>query len=313
LAGRRRAPAANAALRERIQTAMVLMRKFDTTEIRAAAEYFDRWGYVVFRNVIPQALSGSFWSRVEDAIAHNDNLTYTMYGNIYTGTDTPLDGKKLPRIIDIESHVSEARQLMLAPVVSRFLKHWYKGAAPTCLQTLTYKFSSEQGAHSDKKLVAPPHAHDYDRETLVASWFALEPSSVRNGALIIYPGSHRVPKPDLSWELEHDYAAYARALDTLCRENGCEPVTFEADQGDMLFWHGDLVHAGGAIAAPDAEPPTRKSLVCHYAALPKSTASRDPNFERVRYGGGSYFHKRAFLPPARETWLGRLLGGSRAG
>jgi ectoine hydroxylase-related dioxygenase (phytanoyl-CoA dioxygenase family) len=77
---------------------------------------------------------------------------------------------------------------MLAPVITRFLTRWYKGRRPTCLQTLTYKFSSEQGAHSDKKLVDPPQAYDYDRETLVASWFALEPSSLKNGALIIYPG-----------------------------------------------------------------------------------------------------------------------------
>lgn len=288
------------------------MIKYKTTEIGAAVEYFDRFGYVVFKDSISQDIIDGFWSDVERAIQSNDHLTYTMYGQIYTGTNVPLDGKKLPRIIDIESHVAQSRRLMLAPVVRRFLRRWYKGVAPTCLQTLTYKYSSEQGAHSDKLLVAPPQAHDYDRETLVASWFALEASSHRNGALVIYPGSHRVPKPDLAWELENDYAAYARALDTLCRENGCEPEVFEADPGDLLFWHGDLVHAGGPITAQEPEPPTRKSLVCHYAALPGATPSRDPAQLRVRYGRGYYFHKRAFLPTDWISRLRRRLGGLRA-
>jgi ectoine hydroxylase-related dioxygenase (phytanoyl-CoA dioxygenase family) len=226
-----------------------------------------------------------------------------MYGQIYTGTSVPLDGKKLPRIIDIESHVADAGRLMLAPVICKFLQRWYKGVAPTCLQTLTYKYSSEQGAHSDKLLVSPPQAYDYDRESLVASWFALEPSSRRNGALIIYPGSHRVPKPDLSWELENDYGAYARALDVLCRGHGCEPEVFEANAGDLLFWHGDLVHAGGPITSPEPEPPTRKSLVCHYAALAPDKESLDPAQLRVRYRGGSYFHKTAFLPKLKRSWF----------
>jgi ectoine hydroxylase-related dioxygenase (phytanoyl-CoA dioxygenase family) len=285
------------------------MIKFKTNEIHEASKYFDRFGYVIFKDAVSPDLIENFWSKVEKAISDNDNLTYTMYGQIYTGPDTPLDGKKLPRIVDIESHVEDAPRLMLAPVVCKFLQHWYKGVAPTCLQTLTYKYSSEQGAHSDKLLVSPPHADNYDRETLVASWFALEPSSLSNGALIVYPGSHRVPKPDLSWELEHDYAAYARALDTLCRENGCDPEVFEADRGDLLFWHGDLIHAGGPITAPQTQPPTRKSLVCHYAALGKSAQSLDPAHLRVRHGRGYYFHKQAFLPAARKSPFGRLLSG----
>jgi len=290
------------------------MQKFDVTEIEAAAEYFDRWGYVVFRDAVSPELANGFWEKVDDAITHNDGLTYTLYGQIHTGPGVPLDGKKLPRIVDIESHVPESRALMLSPLVSTFLHRWYKGVAPTCLQTLTYKFSSEQGAHSDKKLVAPLHAKDYDRETLVASWFALEPSSVRNGALIVYPGSHRIPKPSLMWEIKNDYGAYVGALDTLCREHGCEPQVFEADLGDVLFWHGDLVHAGGAITAQGAEPPTRKSLVCHYAALRQWTRSRDPEHLRVRYGGGSYFQKRAALPePLPQTWYDRFQSGPRVG
>ena len=287
------------------------MQKFRIGELPAAQAYFDKWGYVVFSGAFGSELAGKFWDRVAQAIASNESLTYSVHGKIYAGPDVPLEGKKLPRIIDIESHVAEARELMLAPAVTRFLRRWYGGRDPTCLQTLTYKYSSEQGAHSDKKLVSPPQADSYDRETLTAAWFALQASNLENGALIVYPGSHLIPKPDLTWEIENDYGAYVRALDTLCRDHGCEPVTFEAELGDILFWHGDLVHAGGSIQSPAADIPTRKSLVCHYAALPPKARSEDAAHLRVRYRDGSYFHKRAFLPQLRRSWFDRFAAGPR--
>ena len=289
------------------------MRKFAATDIEPAAAYFDRWGYAVFENAFDPEDDRRFWDAVEAAIQHNQQLTYSMYGQLYSGASVPLDGKKLPRIVDIESHAPETAPLMLAPLVTTFLKRLYKGLAPTCLQTLTYKYSSEQGAHADKLLVSPPQAPDYDRETLAAAWFALEASNAENGALIIYPGSHRVPKPDDSWNLQHNYRAYAEGLDALCRGAGCPPEMFQAAPGDILFWHADLVHAGGPITSDAPQPPTRKSLVCHYAALPIWRRSRDPQLLRVRYGDGTYFHKRAYLRPLRRSPINRFLGGPRIG
>lgn len=288
------------------------MIKFDVTETQAASAYFDRWGYVVFKDAIDPQLRAAFWDQVEAAIAGNADLTYSLYGKLYQGPEVPLEGRRLPRIVDIESHVSAARKLILSPVIGAFLRQQYKGAAPTCLQSLTYKYSSEQGAHSDKWLVAPPHAPAYDRETLIAAWFALESSDERNGALVIYPGSHRIPKPDLQKELASDYGAYMQALDTLGRENGCAPEAFHAAAGDILFWHGDLIHAGGQITAESAELPTRKSLVTHYASIPPRMPTGDDSYVRVRHAAGSYFHKRRFLPPLRRSLFDRFIGGPLA-
>jgi len=287
------------------------MRTFSPGEIAAAKAHFDTYGYVVFRRMFEPDRGRAFWRTVEASIAGNADLTYSVWGKFFSGPDVPLEGKRLPRITDIESHVAETRALMLGTGVTTFLRDWYDGRAPTCLQTLTYKFSSEQGAHSDKLLVRPPWAPDYDCETLVAAWFALEPSRAENGALIVYPGSHRLEKPDLSSELATDYGAYSRALDELCRDAGLQPQTFEAEPGDVLFWHGDLVHAGGAITSDAAELPTRKSLVCHYAVLPTRRRSRDPGVLRVRYGRGYYFHKRPFLPPLKRSLWNRFRGGPR--
>lgn len=267
-----------------------VIQRFQPQQTDAALAYFNEHGYCVFSNAFDLALGNAFWADVEHQIAHNEQLSYSLYGKIYQGTNTPPDGKKLPRIIDIESHSKLARDLILTTPIAKFLNALY-GCPGTCLQTLTYKFSSEQRAHSDKVLVSPPYIGPYDRETLAASWLALEASSEANGALIIYPGSHKLPKRGLFDGFEESYAAYTNWLDTWLQENGFKAVTFRAEPGDILFWHGDFIHAGGAIQSPSDTPPTRKSLVCHYASIPAEQASLDAGWTRVSISGGTYYQR----------------------
>lgn len=265
-----------------------IIRRFHPEQIDEALAYFNEHGYCVFSKAFDLALGDAFWADVEHQIAHNEQLSYSLYGKIYQGPNTPPDGKKLPRIIDIESHSELARQLILISPIAKFLHALY-GYPATCMQTLTYKFSSEQRAHSDKVLVSPPYVGPYDRDTLAASWLALEASSEANGALIIYPGSHKLSKRSLFDGFEDSYEAYTNWLETWLQENGFKGVTFRAEPGDILFWHGDFIHAGGAIQSPSDTPPTRHSLVCHYARIPLEQPSLDSGWTRVKLPGGSYY------------------------
>ena len=265
------------------------LTRFSRSDLAAAANYFRDWGYAIIAEAFPVAQGDAFWNDLEAELGRNTPLTFSVYGQLYTYPEVPLEGRRTPRIIDVESHVASAPDLMLAPAIVEFLTHYYS-APPTCLQTLTYKYSSEQGAHSDKTLVSPPWAHDYDRETLTASWLAMENSDERNGALIVYPGSHKLKKRGLG-DFNGDYGPYTAYVDTLCRESGCAPKIYRARAGEILFWHSDLVHAGGPITAPGDELPTRRSLVCHYAHLPSRYQSRDPNWRKIERNGASYFAK----------------------
>lgn len=269
-------------------THIVVKHKPD--QIEAALTYFREYGYVVFRNAFDSEVGERFWSDVERAI-DSAPLTFSVYGKLYVAPDVPLEGKHLPRIIDIENHVQATRELMLGPTVRNFLGKYYS-ALPTCIQTLTYKFSSEQGAHSDLTLVAPPTAPDYDRNSLAAAWFAIERSTPANGALVIYPGSHRFTKRGI--DQFKSYGDYMGYCDNVCRENGILPIAFEADPQDILFWHGDFVHAGGPILE-QSYMPTRKSLVCHYANIPQTLASADTEFTRVYWGDASFFQRTRLL------------------
>lgn len=271
------------------------IQKFATWAVAEALPYFHQHGYVVFEDAFSAAEGDAFWADTEQQIAHNSKLTYSLYGQLYEGLDVPLEGRKLPRIIDLESHSAHARDLALAPTIVQFLRALY-GGPPTCLQTLTYKYSSEQAAHSDLTLVAPPYAHDYDRGSLAASWLALEPSGDSNGALVIYPGSHKLAKRGFYDGFDNDYGRYVRYLEDLMASHGLQAQSFHARRGDVLFWHGDFVHAGGAIRAAADPVPTRKSLVCHYTAMPADVPSRDPVWVKRMHRGGAYFQKVAQLP-----------------
>jgi ectoine hydroxylase-related dioxygenase (phytanoyl-CoA dioxygenase family) len=268
------------------------VKRFSINQIPEAVAHYNNHGYVVFADAFDLSDGVRFWNDVEHQIDVNERLTYSWYGQFYSGRNAPLEGKKLPRIIDIESHSDLALGLLMTPLISSFLSAVYLGVQPTCLQTLTYKFSSEQPAHSDKTLVAPPCAFDYDRDSLTAAWIALEASNERNGALVIYPGSHLGNKRGFYDGFDNNYGNYSAWLQDWCATNGLLAVTFHAEPGDILFWHGDFVHAGGPILeSGEGMPPTRKSLVCHYGRLEDGVPSRDARWTRQALPGGSYFRK----------------------
>ena len=258
--------------------------------MRSKVSYFEEHGYVIFENAVALSVIDAFWADVERQLRDNPALTFSVSGKIFTNAERPsvpeAKGSTVLRIIDIERHSALAPQLMLHPVCSSFLKELYGGVPPTCLQTLTYEHSSEQEAHSDKFLVSPPTVGPlYDRETLAASWIACEDASEENGALIIYPGSHKLPKKRLGDEIP-EYGAYVAHLKALCAAAGIKPKAFTAKKGDILFWHGDFVHAGGPILN---RARTRKSLVSHYARVPVDHVFEGNTRERKHVDGGSYF------------------------
>jgi ectoine hydroxylase-related dioxygenase (phytanoyl-CoA dioxygenase family) len=259
----------------------------DPGDIGAAIEYFQANGYVIFRNVVPPPIATAFWADVEANVAHNPLVQFSLYGRIYLQRDLPDDLRTaVPRIIDIQGHVPLAVHLMFVDPIPEFLRALH-GAPPTWLQTLTCKFSSEQGAHSDYYLVSPPCVGDYNRGTLTAAWMPFEASSDRNGALVVYPGSHRLQKKRLDTDFDNEYGRYVDYLRDLCERSGSQPTTDDAEPGDLLFWHGDLVHAGGPIRQQSPRP-TRRSLVCHHATVPDSRPSMSPDWVRLRTLRGSY-------------------------
>ena len=226
-----------------------------------SAAFWDR-GYAVLPGAIDQKEIREFWEEFELLRDRDPILAFSESGKIYWGKDLDAGQRLRMRTVNLQNRSPRARSLATHPAIFTAFQKIF-GYEPTCIQTLAYSQSSRQGAHSDFFLVSPPWVGNYDRKTLCASWIACEDASEKNGALIIYPGSHTIKKPTLEG-CGGDYGTYVRGLDEACRKNNIEPKYFIAKSGDVLLWHGDFVHAG---SDPIDNLQTRASLVCHYARL----------------------------------------------
>jgi len=104
---------------------------------------------------------------------------------------------------------------------------------------------------------------------IVGAWVACEDIVEGAGPLVYYPGSHRGPLfaefddyPNTNLRTAPDAASAARyTAGVVAESNDFEEHKFLARKGDVLFWHGMLIHGGAAITEPGL---TRKSLILHF-------------------------------------------------
>ncbi len=134
---------------------------------------------------------------------------------------------------------------------------------PIPFQTLTFRFGSQQRAHTDFI-----HFNSFPARFMCGIWVALEDVSHENGPLFYYPGSHRLSQLDIfdigissdeSWRPR--YEAYEDFEHDLMEELGFKAVEFYAQKGDALIWSSNVVHGGMPVLR---EGSTRWSQVTHF-------------------------------------------------
>lgn len=282
--------------------------------VQQKTEFFKKNGHVIFERAIEHNLIDRFTQDFDNLLQQNRPLKVNLAGNITSFQDIRSDSErekyiKYGRFINIENFSILGKELILHPTISNFLTDVYRGNKPTSLQSLTYKHSSQQGEHSDRYLVSPDWAGNYQRDTLTASWIALEDANEINGALIIYPGSHLIlNKKRLAEDFNNNYGDYVKYCQDICQQHGIKPEYFYAKKGDVLFWHGDFIHAGGVVKDWSK---TRFSIVCHYADIddehfPLSLKNFRCYRQRVAYKDLGYFYqdlpKRYFKRDIIAVW-----------
>ena len=257
--------------------------------IKEKINFFQKNGYVIFHQVVPHNLIDRFEKDFNELLVANKPLKISFADrivplNTIESSEEKEKYLKYGRFIDLDRFSLLSKQLIFYPIISQFLTDLYQGSKPTNLQTLTYKYSSQQGEHSDKYLVKPEWAGDYNKDSLTASWIALEDASEDNGSLIIYPGSHLIPhKKRLIEDFNDNYREYVEYCRKICQKYQIEPEYFYAKKGDILLWHGDFIHAGGEIKDWTK---TRFSIVCHYANIENINSP----INRVIYQNLGYFY-----------------------
>ena len=171
------------------------------------------------------------------------------------------------RIQLLFEHSAATRRLWAHPQILKVLSAIFDDQAVPC-QTLNFMHGSQQAVHQDVVHLTP-----FPQGFMCGVWVALEDIHADSGPLIVYPGSHRLPRlythtaqlekvrEDSMWNAFS--ADYAPQMKELIEQSGLEPVYYTPRAGSVLIWHENLAHGGSARKNDDL---TRKSIVSHYFA-----------------------------------------------
>ena len=231
---------------------------------------FERDGFVV----LPQFFPAEFCDRILDEVAlytgpERANLDTRITVDITHGPhggrlvcvrDAPAEAFagsfKINNLFTESATVAEAT---FAPRLTQVLGHLL-GDAPVAINSLNFKYGSQQPDHIDTWYMPPPKAG-----SLIVASISLEDVRLDAGPLFYYPGSHRIPPYVFSHggihALEAEMPDCRRYLEKEIAERGLKKETFLGRKGDVFLWHCQLLHGGSPIL--DREK-TRASLVVHY-------------------------------------------------
>jgi ectoine hydroxylase-related dioxygenase (phytanoyl-CoA dioxygenase family) len=148
--------------------------------------------------------------------------------------------------------------------------------------------STERNWHQDSYL-NPALVGDY----YAAVWIALQDVHPDSGPFQYFSGSHRWPQVTnekileaLEPEERDEYwPKYSERLLTpmfeqYIADQAVEPVSHLPKRGDVLIWHGRLLHRGSAPKIPQME---RRALIMHYSGIQHRQDM--PAAEQSAYGG----------------------------
>jgi phytanoyl-CoA hydroxylase len=210
---------------------------------------YNEHGYVVARGVFPA-------EEVERLREHYMTLRRRgSYENDVVGVEPssrdPL--KRYPRMAQMHRWDETSLRWLIDPRI-RALLNELLGGDPFAAQTMLYfkpAGSRGQALHQDNfYLKARPG-------NCIAAWMALDRADEDNGCMMVVPGSHRWPilcteKADTTISFTDVTVPVPSAYDVV-------PVVMEP--GDVLFFHGSLVH--GSLPNGSADR-FRRALIGHY-------------------------------------------------
>lgn len=132
------------------------------------------------------------------------------------------------------------------------------------IASINFMSGSQQALHEDMAVF-----HIYPHNYLIGAWIACEDVLAEAGPLVFYPGSHKrplfsgftdYPQTNLRTASQDLIKHYQHHVNLEAERH--EKKTFLAKKGQVLFWHGMLIHGGDPIVTRGL---SRKSMVVHYS------------------------------------------------
>lgn len=234
-------------------------------------------GVVVLKAFMPEELMIAYEECWIENNGSGSRVNFTMTRPMGWDYCTPYrDHLPVLDILSYDSLHSEMRALIGEPVgVHLNLTGWN---------------TTTRAWHQDSYL-NPPNVGDY----YIAAWIALDEIHPDSGPFQYVPGSHKWPqvtrdkilsalRPD---QRDHRWPTHSEEILTPLFEQEiaarkAEVVTYLPSRGDVLLWHGRILHRG---SLPNVPGMLRKSLIAHYSGI----HHRQDMPAAIEYGGGWYF------------------------
>lgn len=201
-------------------------------------------------------------ARLRDhAMALHATGDYVEPGAFDPLSDDPL--KRFPRLMQPHRGDETCRNYLLEPRIGETMRE-ILGEEPVGVQTMIYykpAGSRGQALHQDQRYL---HVQP---GTCVAAWLALDRCDEENGCLRVVPGSHRV---GVLCPVKSD-GSRSFTSETVEVPEGMSVVDVVMEPGDVLFFHGNLVHGSEPNRSADR---FRRIIVGHYATADATQISR---------------------------------------
>lgn len=233
----------------------------------AEREVYDRDGFVIVKGVFTP-------KECDDWVAYVKEQMALQVANDAADGDEPLPPRaREPGTTDPEADMLLHPKLRDALSGCMDVDGW-PAAEPVAIQCMYFWQGSEQRRHQDQ----------FYLPECMSAWCAFEDASRRNGTVFAQAGSHKgrlLTRDDFAEGGEFHGVDYNDAVDAVYAENEAngmleKPVI--AEKGDVLYFHGVLVHRGGAIEEPGS---SRHVFAHHY--VPSTFDGDQPD----RRGAGS--------------------------
>ena len=253
-------------------------------------DFFHENGYVVFKKAISESILDEY-----NSVWEKENSQKTdQHGNNF-GWDKEEEYLEHPEVMDI----------MCSPVIANFFTELKLAVALHLADT--WSMSSEKPWHQDSIHSNPVAFNNY-----IGAWVAVENVSHETGPFQLIPKSHK-------WSFDKravyfgenngeviDGRFFNYELEKLIKEHEeVEHFTFLAQKGDVLIWHGNLLHRALISADKNA---TRKAIIGHYSNSKQYEDAVDEGYEKNMISllddpnvkqwknSGYYYDRRKKLP-----------------
>ncbi len=237
-------------------------------------EQFEKAGYLIVKEVFTieeiKEIDENFMSMSNEVIP--GCFAPDLSQSLKEGEGDPL--KRYPRMMHPHRVNDVAMKYMLHPKVMKILADLFEEEALAAQSMFYFKPPGARGQalHQDNFYLK------VEPGTCIAAWTAVDSADQENGTLLVVPKTNNdelycPEKADAKESFTTHYVKVPKGLKA-------EPAIL--DQGDVLFFNGNLIHGSYRNKTKDR---FRKSFICHYAG--ESTTKIGSFYSPLFKGNGS--------------------------